>query len=56
LGASRRQTMLVAGLVTIGLVAGWVVSGLFTPPEEAAVAAGAARVTPTDFRALGPDE
>lgn len=54
--APRRQTMLVAGLVTIGLVAGWVVSGLFTPPEEAAVAAGAARVTPTDFRAFGPDE
>ena len=54
--ARDRHSMLVAALVAAGLLAGWCVSGLFAPSEDAAIAVGNARVHPTDFRSFGPDE
>jgi hypothetical protein len=53
---SHRHAALVAALIVGGLVAGWFVSGLLAPSEETTITAGNARVVPTDFRPLGPDE
>jgi Protein kinase domain len=54
--ARRRQSALLAALIAGGLAAGWFVSGLFPPDEDATIAAGTARVVPADFRPFGPDE
>lgn len=53
----RRQAAIVAVLVVLGLVAGWVTSGFYAPDDAVVTSAAMpAPSTPKELRAFGPDE